>query len=63
MITSMNHITLAVKDLEKSFAFYRDILGFKPLVKSDGGAYFLVGQQAQSFWCSGLCNSQSENLL
>lgn len=45
-IKSINHITLACTDIEKSFAFYRDVLGFKPLVKWDKGAYFLVGE----FW-------------
>jgi catechol 2,3-dioxygenase-like lactoylglutathione lyase family enzyme len=43
MITGLNHITLAVKDVEISFAFYRDILGFTPLCKWEGSAYFLVG--------------------
>lgn len=42
MITAMNHITLAVQDVEKSFEFYRDILNLKPLAKWDKGAYFLV---------------------
>ena len=46
MIIRMNHITLAVKDIDKSFAFYPDFLGFKPLVKWNKGAYFLVGD----FW-------------
>lgn len=46
MLTNINHITLAVSDIEKSFVFYRDILGFKPLCKWDLGAYFLVGD----FW-------------
>lgn len=46
MITHMNHITLATKDINKSFAFYHEILGLKPLVKWDKGAYFLVGD----FW-------------
>lgn len=46
MIIDMNHITLAVKSIEKSFAFYRDVLGLLPLVKWDKGAYFLVG----TFW-------------
>jgi catechol 2,3-dioxygenase-like lactoylglutathione lyase family enzyme len=45
-ITAMNHVTLAVKDIEKSFAFYSDVLGLKPLVKWDKGAYFLAGD----FW-------------
>lgn len=46
MISGMNHITLACKDIETSFAFYRDVLGLKPLVKWRDGAYFLVG----GFW-------------
>ena len=44
MITGLNHITLAVKDVEISFIFYRDVLGFAPLCKWEGCAYFLVGQ-------------------
>lgn len=46
MITGMNHITLAVQHVDKSFDFYCDILGLKPLVRWDKGAYFLVGD----FW-------------
>lgn len=44
MITEINHINLAVKDMETSFKFYRDVMGFMPLCKSDGSAYFLVGK-------------------
>lgn len=43
MITGLNHITLAVKNIETSFAFYRDVLGFTPLCKWEGSAYFLIG--------------------
>ena len=43
MIRGLNHITIAVKDLEKSFTFYKDLLGFKPLMKHSKGAYFLAG--------------------
>ncbi|HEY5259361.1 MAG TPA: VOC family protein [Rhabdochlamydiaceae bacterium] len=46
MITGLNHVTLAVKDVETSFRFYREVLGFKPLCKWDAGAYFLIGD----FW-------------
>lgn len=46
MITGINHVTLAVKDLEESFKFYQDVLGFKPLAKWKKGAYFLAGD----FW-------------
>lgn len=52
MITGINHITLAVTDIHKSFDFYQNILGFKPLVKWDKGAYFLIGQDLleKPFW-------------
>jgi catechol 2,3-dioxygenase-like lactoylglutathione lyase family enzyme len=43
MITDINHLTIAVTDISRSFAFYKDLLQFKPLVKWDKGAYFLVG--------------------
>lgn len=43
MITGINHLTLATRDLEDSFVFYRDLLGFKPLCKWPEGAYFLAG--------------------
>lgn len=43
MITGINHITLAVRDVERAFHFYRELLGFKPLCKWPRGAYFLVG--------------------
>ncbi|MBY0282299.1 MAG: VOC family protein [Alphaproteobacteria bacterium] len=43
MITGLNHITLAVNDLEASFQFYKEVLGFKPLCKWPEGVYFLVG--------------------
>ncbi len=43
MINGINHINIAVSDIEKSFLFYKDILGFKPLCKSEGSAYFLAG--------------------
>ena len=39
MIKGINHITLAVKDVEKSLHFYKDILGLKPVVKCRNGAY------------------------
>jgi catechol 2,3-dioxygenase-like lactoylglutathione lyase family enzyme len=54
MITGLNHITLAVKNVEISFAFYRDVLGFTPLCKWEGCAYFLIGQpdQPNAIWLS-----------
>ena len=46
MITHANHYTLAVTDIERSFNFYKNILGLKPLCKWPKGAYFLAGD----FW-------------
>ena len=43
MITGVNHITLAVKDLEESFRFYTDILKLRPIAKSFEGAYLSAG--------------------
>jgi catechol 2,3-dioxygenase-like lactoylglutathione lyase family enzyme len=43
MISGVNHITLAIRDVEQSFAFYRDVLCFRPLAKWPKGAYFLAG--------------------
>lgn len=59
MITGMNHITLAVTDIEKSFHFYQDILGLKPLCRWDKGAYFLAGD----FWfCLNVDDKREPNL-
>lgn len=44
MITGINHLTIAVKDLERSFRFYQDVLGFTPLMRHHRGAYFLAGE-------------------
>ncbi|KAB8321112.1 hypothetical protein SD81_006350 [Tolypothrix campylonemoides VB511288] len=43
MITGINHINLSVKDLEESFKFYQEVLGFQPIAKWKKGAYFLAG--------------------
>jgi len=43
MITGINHITLAVRDIDESFKFYADVLGFKPIQKSSMSAYLLAG--------------------
>lgn len=44
MITSINHINLSVFDIERSFRFYRELVGLKPLCKWPQGAYFLAGE-------------------
>ena len=39
----MNHVTLAVADLARSFHFYVDVLGLKPMAKWTHGAYLMAG--------------------
>lgn len=43
MISGINHITIAIKDLNRSLEFYKEVLGFKPLMKHSKGAYLLAG--------------------
>ena len=44
----MNHLTLAVSNLDRSFDFYKNALELQPLVRWDCGAYFLT--QKTAFW-------------
>ena len=39
MLSGLNHLTLAVADLDRSFAFYKDLLGFTPAAIWNTGAY------------------------
>jgi catechol 2,3-dioxygenase-like lactoylglutathione lyase family enzyme len=43
MITGVNHITLSVSSVERSFVFYADVLGFTPLARWPKGVYFTAG--------------------
>jgi catechol 2,3-dioxygenase-like lactoylglutathione lyase family enzyme len=43
MIAGINHVTLSITDVERSFAFYTDVLGFQPVAKWPEGAYLLAG--------------------
>ena len=42
-VSGLNHITLAVTDLERSVGFYRDLLGCELRAIWDGGAYLEAG--------------------
>ena len=54
----LNHITLACIDIERSFTFYKEVMGFKPLVKWDKGAYFLIGE---SWFCLNVDSNRKSN--
>ena len=43
MLHGLNHITIAVRDLDRSLAFYVDLLGFEPRAKWQRGAYLTLG--------------------
>jgi catechol 2,3-dioxygenase-like lactoylglutathione lyase family enzyme len=44
-VGGLNHLTLSVRDLERSFAFYCDVLGLRPLARWKTGAYLLAGSE------------------
>ncbi len=46
MIQGLNHITLSVRSLERSFQFYTAVLRLRPLMRNSKTAYLLAGD----FW-------------
>ncbi|MEZ4599016.1 MAG: fosfomycin resistance glutathione transferase [Syntrophotaleaceae bacterium] len=44
MIIGINHITLSVSDLERSFSFYTEVVGLKPVAQWARGAYLVAGE-------------------
>jgi glutathione S-transferase fosA len=44
VLTGLNHLTLAVTDLARSVAFYRDLLGLRLAALWDEGAYLTAGE-------------------
>lgn len=43
MLSGMNHLTLAVRSLDRSVLFYRDVLGFRLAARWQKGAYLELG--------------------
>ena len=58
MFQGLNHITIAVRDINKSFDFYVKILGLKPHAKWSKGAYLTLGDL---WFCLNLDNSMPAN--
>lgn len=44
VIRGLNHLTLAISELEISFDFYTRALGLSPVTRWEGGAYLLAGE-------------------
>lgn len=44
MLIGLNHLTLAVSDVERSFDFYVNLLGFIPKARWQQGAYLVLGE-------------------
>lgn len=55
MILGINHINLSVTCIKRSFHFYHQVLGLKPLCKWPHGAYFLAGD---SWFCLNVTEGQ-----
>ncbi|WP_067707245.1 VOC family protein [Erwinia sp. ErVv1] len=43
MLNGLNHITIAVNDVSRSFIFYSKTLGFTPKARWSRGAYLFLG--------------------
>lgn len=43
MLSGLNHLTLAVRDVDRSIAFYRSLLGFRLHATWRAGAYLSLG--------------------
>ncbi len=43
MLQGLNHITIAVSDLDRSLEFYTEFVGMKAVVRWDTGAYLTLG--------------------
>ena len=44
MLTGLNHLTLAVRDVQRSIGFYRGLLHFHLAAQWDAGAYLQLGE-------------------
>ncbi|MFZ2960739.1 MAG: VOC family protein [Candidatus Ozemobacteraceae bacterium] len=56
-VTGVNHVTLAVRNIDTSFSFYLDILGLVPVAKWCDGAYLRAG----SLWVALIRDDETRN--
>jgi catechol 2,3-dioxygenase-like lactoylglutathione lyase family enzyme len=57
VVTCINHITFAVRDLARSFAFYADLLGLQPVARWSAGCYLTAG----SMWITLIVDSATRD--
>lgn len=43
-LSGLNHLTISVENVDRSFSFYKDVLGFTPRAKWNKGAYLSLGE-------------------
>ncbi len=55
MLRGLNHITIAVSNLDTSLVFYSELLGMKAHARWDTGAYLSLGE---SWFCLSCDNAQ-----
>lgn len=55
-IKAINHVTFAVRDLDHSLAFYRDVLGFEVVAAWRHGAYLRIAD----IWLVLMCSAERE---
>jgi catechol 2,3-dioxygenase-like lactoylglutathione lyase family enzyme len=59
VLTGLNHLTLAVRDIDRSVVFYRDLLGLRMEAQWTTGAYLSLG----GLWlCLSLDDGKSEGV-
>ena len=46
MVEDLSHITLAVRDLDRSFAFYTEALSLRVVFRWEGGVYLAAGEDS-----------------
>ncbi|AHG22125.1 glutathione transferase [Chania multitudinisentens RB-25] len=60
MLSGLNHLTLAVSDVERSFDFYVNLLGFSPKARWQQGAYLTLGELWLCLSLDDMRNRQAE---
>ncbi len=55
VVTGINHVTFAVRDLDRALAFYRDVLGFRLRARWARGAYLDLADRGDARAATWIC--------